>query len=67
MKIIRNMALCIIVFIAHNAISFAQINHVSNPSFEELVSCPSGGGQINSATGWSTPINGGGITKTGIF
>ena len=47
--------------IAHAA-SFAQINLVTNPSFEEISFCPNFGGQINKAIGWSTLINGGGGT-----
>ena len=38
----------------------AQLNLVVNPSFEELISCPTGSGQIEKALGWGTPINGGG-------
>jgi len=38
----------------------AQVNLVVNPSFEDLIECPSGGNQIDSAKGWSTPIGGGG-------
>ena len=37
-----------------------QVNLVVNPSFEELYGCPTDGGQIDSAVGWSTPIGGGG-------
>ena len=60
MRTLGNIALCIIALITHNAISFAQINLVSNPSFELITSCPSGFYQIDSASGWSTPKNGGG-------
>ncbi len=60
METIRNIALCIIILITYNAISFAQINQVANPSFEEIDSCPVGFSQFNNITGWSTPINGGG-------
>ncbi len=44
----------------HNAVSFAQINLVANPSFEEISSCPSDIAQIGLAIGWSTLMNGGG-------
>ena len=59
-RVLKNIVLCAILMVAHNIISFAQINLVSNPSFEMVSSCPSGNGQIDSAIGWSTPINGGG-------
>ena len=58
--VIWNIALCIIFLITHNAISIAQVNLVSNPSFEEIYGCPDYGGQIDSAKGWSTFISGGG-------
>ncbi len=38
----------------------AQVNLVVNPSFEDLIGCPTNSGQIDSAIGWSAPINGGG-------
>ena len=62
MRAYRNLALCIIAFMMHNAISSAQINLVSNPSFEMIYSCPTSAGQIDSAIGWSTLKNGGGGT-----
>ncbi len=40
----------------------AQVNLVVNPSFEDLYGCPTDGGQIDSAVGWSLPIGGGGYT-----
>ena len=60
MRVFRNIALCIIELIMHNAISIAQVNLVSNPSFEMIYSCPSDAGQLDSAIGWSTLKNGGG-------
>ncbi len=60
MKIIRNIALYLTVMVAYNAISFAQVNLVSNPSFEIITSCPNYYGQIDTALGWSTLKEGGG-------
>ena len=60
MRARRNIALCIIAFIMHNAVSIAQINLVENPSFEVISSCPNNSGQIDSAIGWGTLISGGG-------
>jgi len=60
MRILRIIALFVILLITNNAISFAQTNHVTNPSFETLSSCPNSVDQIDSAIGWSTPISGGG-------
>ena len=56
----RYLALSVIFMITLNVISFAQINLVSNPSFEMIYSCPNGANEIDSAIGWSTPKNGGG-------
>ena len=56
----RYIALGVIFMITFNAISFAQVNLVSNPSFEMIYSCPNGANEIDSAMGWSTPKNGGG-------
>jgi len=61
-KALRNIALCIIVLIMHNAISIAQVNLVANPSFELIYSCPNAGSQIDTAIGWSIFKNGGGNT-----
>ena len=33
----------------------AQVNLVSNPSFESTVNCPNSDGQINFASSWSSP------------
>ena len=60
MRARRNIALCVIAFIMHNAISIAQVNLVSNPSFEDIGSCPTNSGQLYRAIGWNIPINGGG-------
>ncbi len=60
MKPTTKIVLCIIIFMMHNAISFAQINLVDNPSFESLYSCPNSFGQIDSVTGWGILLNGGG-------
>ena len=60
MRARRNIALCVIAFIMHNAFSIAQVNLVSNPSFEDISSCPNNSGQLNRAIGWNIPINGGG-------
>ena len=60
MRVFRNIALGVIFMITLNAISFAQINLVTNPSFEMIYSCPNGANEIDSAIGWSTPKNGGG-------
>ncbi len=60
MEIIKNIALSIVFLIMLSAISIAQENLVSNPSFETIYGCPTGGNQIDSAMGWNTPINGGG-------
>jgi len=46
----------------HNIISFAQVNIVSNSSFEDLSSCPSDQAQIYFAIGWNILNNGGGGT-----
>lgn len=40
--------------------SKAQYNFVRNPSFEIITHCPDGGGEIDTAIGWSTLKNGGG-------
>jgi hypothetical protein len=40
--------------------SNGQVNYVFNPGFEILYSCPSGGSQIDTATGWSHLMAGGG-------
>ena len=58
----RNIALGVIFMITLNAISFAQVNLVTNPSFELITSCPSSFGQIDSALGWGILKNGGGGT-----
>jgi len=58
-KILRKIPVCAILLIAHT-VSLAQVNLVSNPSFEIIYSCPSGGDQIDSAVGWGTLISGGG-------
>ncbi len=60
MKTGRNIALNTIILVMFSAISFAQVNHVFNPSFELIYSCPNNAGQIDTAIGWSTLINGGG-------
>jgi len=60
LKKLRNIALSVIFMITLNVISLAQINLVSNPSFEMIYSCPNGANEIDSAIGWSTPKNGGG-------
>ena len=59
-KVLRKTTVCGILMIAHT-VSFTQVNLVSNPSFEIIYSCPSGANQLDTAVGWSTPINGGGI------
>jgi len=61
-RILRIIALCVILLITHNAISIAQVNLVTNPSFELLTSCPDFGNEIDSALGWSALRNGGGST-----
>ena len=43
-------------------ITNAQVNLVSNPSFENLLSCPYAYGQINKAENWNFLITGGGGT-----
>ena len=60
MRVYKNIVLCAIFILVHNAISFAQINIVTNPSFEILSTCPSSIDQIDSAIGWNTPLSGGG-------
>jgi len=60
MRVLRSIALCVILLITHDVISIAQINLVSNPSFEDISSCPDGSSQLNRAIGWSTLKNGGG-------
>jgi hypothetical protein len=37
-----------------------QVNYVVNPSFEELIGCPSAASQIDSCFGWNTLLAGGG-------
>jgi len=43
-------------------LSQAQINMVSNGSFESIISCPMGSSQIHLAVGWNTLLAGGGGT-----
>ncbi|MDD3875082.1 MAG: T9SS type A sorting domain-containing protein [Bacteroidales bacterium] len=58
-KILRKLSVCAILMIAYT-VSLAQVNLVANPSFEMIYSCPNDFGQIDSAIGWGTLINGGG-------
>jgi hypothetical protein len=43
----------LLFFFLLSQLCFAQ-NLVPNPSFEDTVACPTGGGQVNLATGWSS-------------
>ncbi|MDD3876153.1 MAG: T9SS type A sorting domain-containing protein [Bacteroidales bacterium] len=58
-KVLRKTTVCAILLIAHT-VSLAQVNLVSNSSFEDLSSCPSNQAQIYFATGWNILVNGGG-------
>ncbi len=50
-----NKPFYILFFVFCNAFSFAQINLVPNPSFEDTTSCPIGAGSIGSLTYWYSP------------
>jgi gliding motility-associated-like protein len=47
-----------IIILLNTTYLHAQINLVSNGSFEEISDCPSDGGQINKANGWFSGSNG---------
>jgi len=56
----KKLILFISYFLILTVFCKAQVNLVSNPSFEQLDSCPTSTGQISLAIGWDTLINGGG-------
>jgi len=60
LQLLSKMMIAVLVLVFNINTAISQINLVTNPSFESLFSCPSGSGQIDSAIGWGTPINGGG-------
>ncbi|HTN17528.1 MAG TPA: T9SS type A sorting domain-containing protein [Chitinophagaceae bacterium] len=53
----------ILLFTCANAVAFAQVNFVKNPSFEEYTKCPDDNGNINFCRYWSCAVDTDGINR----